>query len=273
MKKIIITILMFCLWAFPVMATNTYTTDLESTSSQYWSITDANQTGLAITGDITIEAWINLESMPSTLATNENVVTKRGSAVIGYQLDIISSYNDGTLRFIYWDNSSNSSQIRTSSAFLTSSELGDWIHLAIAVDVSAHTASFYKNGSSVSSTVDSTNASSIGSDSTEFRIGALGNNSNYFDGKIDDVRVYNTIRSGADIADDYNCSLAGSESNLQGYWRFDNNGNDSTSNSNDLTNNNSATFQSGSLPFTDSCSGGGGAPARKKANQPAFNIY
>jgi hypothetical protein len=42
---------------------NTHSLDLELSSSQYAYITDANQTGLDITGDFTIEAWIKLNRL------------------------------------------------------------------------------------------------------------------------------------------------------------------------------------------------------------------
>ena len=45
---------------------NTHSADLESSSSQYWSIAD--NASLSITGDLTIEFWINLESAPGTNA-------------------------------------------------------------------------------------------------------------------------------------------------------------------------------------------------------------
>ena len=71
-----------------------------------------------------------------------------------------------------------------------------------------------------------------------------------FDGDIDEVRVWNDIRSEAELDDNYLTELVGDEANLQGYWKFNNDaGVGYTSNSNDLTNENTATFTT-DVPFT-----------------------
>ena len=46
---------------------NRYSLDLELSSSQYAYVADNPE--LSITGDITIEAWIKLEQLPSTAGT------------------------------------------------------------------------------------------------------------------------------------------------------------------------------------------------------------
>ena len=64
LNKILALALLVCLIPNNVLASaNTHSTDLESGSSQYWSITDASQTGLDITGDFSIEGWVKLESL------------------------------------------------------------------------------------------------------------------------------------------------------------------------------------------------------------------
>ncbi|HEY3857030.1 MAG TPA: LamG domain-containing protein [Verrucomicrobiae bacterium] len=59
-------------------------------------------------------------------------------------------------------------------------------------------------------------------------------------GYEDEIRIWNTNRSGAEIADDRFCVLTGTESNLVGYWNFD------SGTSDDLTTNgNNGTLQGG----------------------------
>lgn len=65
---------------------------------------------------------------------------------------------------------------------------------------------------------------------------------------IDEVRVWNTTRTGANILADYQTQLTGSEKNLQAYWKLDNALTDSTANANTLTNVNTAIFTS-DVPF------------------------
>jgi len=63
-KYLIFSLLVFLLPSFAFAASASI--DLERSSSQYLSITDASQTGLDFTGDFTIEGWVKLESSLTT---------------------------------------------------------------------------------------------------------------------------------------------------------------------------------------------------------------
>jgi hypothetical protein len=52
----------------------------------------------------------------------------------------------------------------------------------------------------------------------------------FFQGKIDELRIWNTARSQADIQNTMNQTLAGNEQGLVGYWQFDGDTQDKTSN-------------------------------------------
>ncbi len=113
---------------------------------------------------------------------------------------------------------------------------GEWHHVAAAVDVSAKTVSLYIDGSSVSSTPAVQNASSIKNGTADFKV--AGNN----DCKIYEVRVWNTLKTGAEIAANYTKNCRGDEKNLVGLWQYRNNCLDETNNNNDLTPANSPTY-------------------------------
>lgn len=223
---------------------NTHSIDLEASSSQYLSITDASQTGLDITGDITIEAWVKFE----TLGIYQTIINKV-SVSNNWSYDFLVMSNN-TLQFNFsssglW-NSSYYSQINSGTAF---TQTGIWYHVAVVVDVSAVTAVFYINGTAISSTIAYSKSTSIYNGTSPVLIGGNGNASYYFDGLIDDVRIWNDIRTSTEIADNYNKELVGNEANLVAYWKLNNSLLDETSNNNDLTNNNSATFST-DVPFT-----------------------
>jgi len=55
---------------------NTHSIALAAASSQSLSITDGSQTGLDLSGDFTIEAWIKLTQLPSTAGTEFGIVSK-----------------------------------------------------------------------------------------------------------------------------------------------------------------------------------------------------
>jgi hypothetical protein len=231
----------------PVLAYNTNSIILDKNNSQYLKITDASQTGLDITGDFTIEAWIKLNSrgFDGTIAGK----TKWVSFWSGYRLAIDGS---SKLDCFFGDSSEVLSYATMNEAF-NNGDLGNWIYVAVSVDVSegANGITFYKNGVAKAKTTGSNNATSVNDTTGAFLIGASESDNpaqDFFDGKIDDVRVWNDIRSAGEISADYQTQLFGNEAGLVGYWKLNNYLTDATSNSNNLTNINGATFST-DVPF------------------------
>ena len=223
---------------------NTKSTDLESGSSQYWSITDGDQTGLDITGDITIECWIKLESIGADVKVIASKWSGNTDTNISYDIEYHESLDKITFNFS--PNGTGASQENLYSDVVNFTT-GVWYHIAVTFDASTSTAIFYIDGSSVNS--DTGSATSIYNGTAPFVVGARLNNGSsvikFFDGLIDEVRVWNDIRTTSEISDNYQTELAGTETGLAGYWKFNDDGTDSqTAGNNDLTNNNTATFSS-----------------------------
>lgn len=130
--------------------------------------------------------------------------------------------------------------------------VNNWYHLAVAFDASAASVEFFLNGESIG--ISSSFASGIADSSAAFTIGALADPAGYFDGLIDEVRVWNDVRSQTEIEDNMYERLTGSESNLMGYWTFDGNADDLTTNSNDLVLNESPSYSNEPAHHV-SCSG------------------
>ena len=219
---------------------NTHSLDLESSSSQYAYITDANQTGLDLTTDFTIEFWANFETIAGS-----TIINKYENGVGGYLVELSGSNN---LKVLYSADGTNKSESYTTSAI---SGTG-WHHYAIVVDISnpADT-KIYIDCVSQSVTDNSTNATSLIGTSVPFHIGANQSPAEYFDGLIDEVRIWNDIRTQQEIQDNYQKELVGNETNLVGYWKFNNDYTDETSNGNDLTASGSPVFST-DVPFTGS---------------------
>ncbi|HEX9608797.1 MAG TPA: LamG domain-containing protein [Candidatus Paceibacterota bacterium] len=234
-------------------ATNTFAVDLEKDSSQYLSISDASQTGLDITSDISMEAWIKLESLPVTdtaapiAGKSLNTGDQRG-----YSLYIDApSGQANRLVFFYSDDGTGSLSFTLDAADVTLTP-GNWYHVAATADVSAKDIDLYLNGDLLSDTNVFSNATSIYNNSAPFELGRRDSTNERFDGLIDDVRIWNDIRTESEIQDNMYEALTGSESNLVGYWMLNGTSTDATSNGNDLTNNNSASYVS-EFPYTLSC--------------------
>ena len=63
--------------------------------------------------------------------------------------------------------------------------------------------------------------------------------------------MWSDARTEAEIKQNMFTTLDGTEANLEGYWKFNADGTDTTSNGNDLTNNNSATFTNAASPYSE----------------------
>ena len=221
-------------------AANTNSIELSSSSSQYLSILDGDQTGLDITGDMTIEAWVNFSS-----TSNERHIISKYRYDNNQRAYDVYFYNNQLILIL----SSNGTDA-TSKIWSWTPSTSTWYHLAIAYDASAGLAELFVNG--ISQGTGTGLPTYINNSSAEFDVGAYnGNNSSdrgYFDGLIDDVRVWNIFRSGTEVSDDMSRELNGNESGLVAYWKLNNGLTDLTGNSNTLTNNGSAAF-SASTPF------------------------
>lgn len=238
MKKFLIILILF----FPLLvsADNEYTIDFESDNDQSLSITDGSQTGLDLSGDFTFEAWINVETET--------------------QMMILAKYRGSNNQRAYnfqWGSTADRLQI-TISDDLTSAEsyvatadsnisAGTWYHVAVTFDASESEAKFYTDGSQTGNAVTGT-MTSIANSSEPFEIGVLNSTVVPFDGKVDTLRVWSDVRTVQELNNNKDsCNVP--DSNLISEWWFENDLLDETANNNDLTNNNSATFQSATVPF------------------------
>ena len=216
---------------------NTKSIDLELSSSQYLSITDASQTGLEPTNDFTIEMWIK----PESLSLGYPVVKGYTDSTITYRIETGST---GYVGF-YVTYSGGTYNISTATGVLSA---GVWTHIAVVKRSTGTGMEIYINGVS-STTGGGTNNALTNSDPVLF--GARKNPAqDFFDGLIDDVRVWSDVRTGQEIRENMLKELVGDEANLQGYWKLNNSLLDETSNNNDLTNNNSAVFST-TVPFVN----------------------
>jgi len=246
MKKGITIITMICYLCFfnISLAANTHSIDLELSSSQYLSITDGDQTGLDLTGDLAFEAWVKLE-------TNSTWMTVLSKSIwgtdIAYYFRITAANklafevsDDGT-----WD-AGHRGQWYTTNAVITST--GTWYHITITYDASGPTVVFYVDGVAQTTAISNT-VTSIYSGAGPFAIGTNAHDLGYyFDGLVDEVRVWNDVRTPTEISDNYEKELNGNEAGLVAYYKLNDSLLDETSNDNDLTNNNSATFST-DVPF------------------------
>ena len=169
-------------------------------------ISIADSAGLTMTNTVTMEAWINAD--PST-NVNRMIINKEGE----YE---VALFADGTINWAFANTDPGWTWHNTGYVVPDNT----WTHIAVAYDNGK--VSTYVNGN----LVDVYNGSGALGDAhaalDELRIGGRSNNpaGKYFDGHIDDVRVWNTARTQAQIQANMDQVLTGGEAGLAGYWNF-----------------------------------------------------
>ncbi len=187
-----------------------------------------NHSSLNLTGNtLTLEAWI----YPTAWETNffeGSVVVKEAVSISGYMLRV---GDNGTLGFSLGNGSSWSHAVTASSTL----NLNRWQHIAGVLN---GTDMFvYVDGVEVATQTFSGN---IASNSANLSIGITDiYSSRYFQGKIDEVRIWSNARTLSEIQANMHKNLTGSESNLVAYYSMsDGSGTtltDNSANSNDGT--------------------------------------
>jgi hypothetical protein len=219
--------------------TNSYSLNLEPSSSQYAYIADADQTGLDFTSTFTLEGWFYFESLPAD----------------GQYMHLINKYYDGTdnaycffvgnasgeYRLFSMISESADNTTRDLAYVVITPSIGTWYHYAVTCNVanaSATTFEFFVNGVSAGNGTLSlgNNCTSINSNDEKFIIGCIYNGSYVylFDGKVDEVRAWSTVRTASQIEQNLYTDVTG-QTGLQGYWKFNNGVTDSSPNGNTLT--------------------------------------
>ncbi len=172
-------------------------------NSSYFSITDAAQTGLDITGNLSVSMWIKLTTALSGYA-NEALLTKYDYATPqqSYSIDIIPSGGNFSVRFITSSTGSNNDQMTVACG--TAPSTGVWTHLAVVFTAASATTEVYVNAVSKGTATGS--FTSIFNSTAPFQLsgfGVAGQDAN-FDGQMDATGIWNVVLSSTDVSDLYN---------------------------------------------------------------------
>ncbi|MBN2029043.1 LamG domain-containing protein [bacterium] len=176
---------------------------------------------LQISGDVTIEAWVYTNAYPTYTFPFAEIVQQAGrdNYEQNNELYTLAITGDGLVDCFHENGEGVNNTLFSKSRV----PLRKWIHLACVRDVSAQTYQIYING--VLDTTGTYKNNPTGGSNTVFMIG-----SNFdgldFNGMIDEVRVWNRVRTQQQIQATMNGSLKpeyyeSADSGLVGYWRFD----------------------------------------------------
>jgi len=156
----------------------------------------------------TLECWVRFDVVNASQSVL--YLSKTGSSTVYYGFSMAST---GKL-FI---RSRNTTDTITNGN--TTISANTWYHLA-GVFTSNTERTLYLNGVLE---VTQTNNVAFASTSIKVFMGLFRDSSPsaYLNGKMSDVRIWNTARTAQQIADNYNKRLIGNESGLVGYWKLD----------------------------------------------------
>ncbi|MDD2767061.1 MAG: LamG domain-containing protein [Candidatus Moranbacteria bacterium] len=177
-------------------------------SNQY--INAGNNTSLKFTnGPYTLSAWVKLNSIP-TNGTNTVVITKLGTSNDYYYFGI--SHNNSVIA-PFWRPGSGASMHLGTGAMVTD----QWYHIVVTFNKPDYV--MYINGAMNISGTDTVPGGFVNGDGNFY----IGSNAGigFFDGSIDEVRVYNRTLSADEVSELYRLTApTGTDTSLKGYWSF-----------------------------------------------------
>ena len=171
---------------------------------EYLNIADADQSGLSISGDLSISAWIYMDSLPASGAEMWIANKYFGSAPrTGYGFGVANRSGNYKITFRGATSTNGFTTCDSSSSGITT---GTWYHVVIALDVSADSVQFYVNNADWGNvSLSSSLGGSLATGSNDFRIGAQpGSTTETFDGIIDELTLTTDIITSGEVSTIYN---------------------------------------------------------------------
>ena len=194
-------------WVSNTLFAQDYSLDLDG-NNDYVEVTDDN--ALDISSSMTISAWV----YPTNIANKDGIISKRTSTENSgdWAFRLTST---AKLKLLIWDGDANNGSTSSTNAISTNT----WTHIAFTHDNSTNTTKFYINGS-LDATGTGLSKNLAGNNSNVF-IGWDGQQGDkFFTGKIDEVRIWDDVRTQNEIQNNMYKELSGNESNLVAYYNF-----------------------------------------------------
>lgn len=241
MKKIIFFLVILNLVFLPIVETkagNSLSMDFEASNLDHFTVGDTASAD--ITSNITMEAWIKIESQPTG---QFNIINKMPVVANGYRLFYFSDAGTLKIRAQLGDGStSNSFDLTITLA------LDTWYYLVFTWESASSIGRTYVNGDQRASTAGTISA--IANNTEILRISADAGGNEGVDGLLDEVKIWARELTADQVRTNQFKSSTAMESGLNGYWKFDGDRLDSSLNGNTLTPVNTPIF-SGDVPFRD----------------------
>jgi len=148
----------------------------------------------------TKEAWISIDAINQT----SNIISgsdSSGQNAFWVPNGVLSAGHNGT-----WNAVEDSNVL----------SLNTWYHVVVSYDYATQTLKLYKDGI----LIDSNNNVPAPNNGNDIHIGSYDDANNLFNGSIDEVRIWNVVRTEEQINGSKNCELQGDEAGLIAYYQF-----------------------------------------------------
>ena len=156
-------------------------------------------------GDFTLEMWIKTEDL------GRSILIGNYDGNPSWNLEIHDTFPAGHLR-VYLDGEDHHDDLAVAD--------GAWRHVAVASKVAPNGyVKIYVDGNETYSQSSGRTGYSVSHNTMLGRDARAG--SHYFAGTMDEVRVWNVLRSAGELRATRGVPLTGTESGLVGYWRLD----------------------------------------------------
>ncbi|MBJ13111.1 MAG: hypothetical protein CMG62_08580 [Candidatus Marinimicrobia bacterium] len=187
-------------------------------NNDYVNLGSANS--LSISDGITVTAWVYNNGGSGHLVNQGGGWDDPGYSMFWYGNNIRIELQNSSQKTIS-DNSAPST--------------GSWNHIAFTWETNSNIIKTYINGNQRPST--KTFNGPIGQPSENLNIARKEQNGYYFNGRIDDITIWNIAKTQAEIQSYMNSNPNGSESGLVGFWDLDENSGSSIIDNSNNTNN------------------------------------
>ncbi len=162
-----------------------------------------------LSADMTLSFWIKPESL-----TGEQTVLFNGR-------EFIVGLSNNQIRYKHSDDCCGYDNT-VEMVFNGNIEMGEWTHIAITRATTNRTVSFYLNGNLVQNQTYGESFAQPGNNTTNMIFGA-GKNGTWvnFKGSLDEIKIWNTIRTVDELKQDLVCYPVGNEPALKAYYNFE----------------------------------------------------
>jgi len=184
--------------------------DFEEANTEYLTIANGDQTGLNMTSDFSISAWIKLESLPAN--DSEYAIVDRFQANDGYRINVFRT-GGGTMQIRRGIKNGGS---QDNYDVTTTLNTGTWYHFVWTFKDTGKANKLYKDGNTTPIS-DQTGSIAPASVSSTLSLGSGSETpSRYMDGLIDLVGIWDRELTSAEVSELYNSGSGLSYADMSG---------------------------------------------------------